>query len=288
MSVLAAFRAEWYKTLRRPAVWVVFLLVIALAIGLEYVVIYLVATHPPPATQRGAANTAAALARLKPSVFPAAFDRKTLNATESLMGVFALILGVLLQGSEYGWQTLKTSFSQGPGRLAVLAGRLLTVAVVVAALVVVLFASDALAAYVLARVDGAATAFPAIADIAKAGAAAWLILAIWAGIGFVLATAFRQSAMAIGLGLAYGLLIEPLAFSLLAGLGDVVKQVHVWFPIANAGYLVQSFGPIPGSEAAAAAIKPDADGTHATLVLLVYLVAFVVISAGLTRSRDVL
>src|SRR5512133_1377203 len=34
-------------------------------------------------------------------------------------GVFALMLGVLAFGSEYGWGTLKTLFTQGPGRLHV-------------------------------------------------------------------------------------------------------------------------------------------------------------------------
>jgi ABC-type transport system involved in multi-copper enzyme maturation permease subunit len=38
-------------------------------------------------------------------------------------GVFALMLGVFAIGSEYGWDTLKTLFTQGPGRLRVLAAK---------------------------------------------------------------------------------------------------------------------------------------------------------------------
>ena len=34
-------------------------------------------------------------------------------------GVLALMLGVLTLGSEYGWGTLRTLFTQGPGRLRV-------------------------------------------------------------------------------------------------------------------------------------------------------------------------
>jgi|SRR5665213_317973 len=63
-------------------------------------------------------------------------------------------------------------------------------------------------------------------------------------LGFGLATPFRQSAMAIGLGLAYALVIESLVFGVLGPLGDSFKQIHDWFPIANAGHLQQSFGQV--------------------------------------------
>ena len=39
-------------------------------------------------------------------------------------GVFALMLGVFALGSEYGWGTLKTLFTQGPSRLRVFAAKL--------------------------------------------------------------------------------------------------------------------------------------------------------------------
>ena len=43
-------------------------------------------------------------------------------------GVFALMLGVFAIGSEYGWDTLKTLFTQGPGRLRVFAAKLVALA----------------------------------------------------------------------------------------------------------------------------------------------------------------
>ena len=39
-------------------------------------------------------------------------------------GVFALMLGVFALGSEYGWDTLKSLFTQRPGRLRVFAAKL--------------------------------------------------------------------------------------------------------------------------------------------------------------------
>jgi hypothetical protein len=136
-------------------------------------------------------------------------------------------------------------------------------------------------------VDGKAITFPAADVITKGVIAGFLIFGFWAVFGLVLSTLFRQSAMAIGLGLAYALVVEVLIFGLLGGLGgDIVKQIQQWFPIANANYLSQSFGAINprGFQAQSA---PFADGTHAVVMLLLYVAAFAVISAWLSRTRDI-
>jgi ABC-type transport system involved in multi-copper enzyme maturation permease subunit len=279
-----AFRAEWFKAVRRPAVWVVIALLLILAVGLGYVVLYLVATHPPPGANR---LQTANLVALRTSLYPDVLVRKTLGQTSNLDGIFALILGVLLQGSEYGWQTVKTAYIQRPGRLALLGGKIGALALLVLVMAAGIFAVDAAATYAVVSIDGKSIAFPALDEMLKGVGAAWLILGFWAAFGMALATLFRQSAMAIGLGLAYGLVIETLLFGLLGGLGDVVKHYHVWFPIANAGYLVQAFGKIPGAGDAALA-APDADATHAVLVLLAYVVGLLALSGVLVHRRDVL
>jgi ABC-2 type transport system permease protein len=285
--ILSAFRAEWFKAVRRPAVWVTIGLLLLLAVGVFYVVIYLVATHTTARVRLQGTD----LASLRSGLYPDAFVKKALGQANGLDGIFALILGVLLQGSEYGWQTVKTSYIQLPGRLAVLAGRLGSLALLILFMILALFAVDAAASYVIAAVDGKSTAFPPPGDILRAISAAWLILGFWAAFGVALATLFRQSAMAIGLGLAYGLVIEVLVFGLLGGLGDAVMHVHVWFPIANGGYLLQAFGVEPGSGGGPTAVvptTPEADATHAVVVLLAYILGLVILSGALTRRRDVL
>ena len=196
-------------------------------------------------------------------------------------------MGVLVQGSEFGWGTIKTLYTQRFGRLAMLFGKLAALAVLVLVMVVALFAVDAASSAVIATIDGKSLAFPAADVTLKAIAAGFLIFAFWAVFGFALATVFRQSAMAIGLGLAYALVVELLIFSLLRGFGsDTVQQYQQWFPIANTRYLGQSFGDIsfrgvpPGS-------APFADATHAVIVLVVYIAIFIALSAWLTRTRDV-
>jgi ABC-type transport system involved in multi-copper enzyme maturation permease subunit len=204
-----------------------------------------------------------------------------------LGGVFALIVGVLLQGSEYGWGTIKTLYTQRYGRLTMLFGKLAAMLAVVLVIVIGLFAVDAASSWVVVQLDGKTSSFPSAEVILKAIGAAFLIFSFWAVFGFALATVFRQSALAIGLGLAYALVIELLIFGLLAGLGaSIIRPIQQWFPIANSGYLSASFGQVRfrGIQGQAA---PYADAVHATVMLLLYIVAFTALSAWLTRTRDV-
>jgi hypothetical protein len=93
--------------------------------------------------------------------------------------------------------------------------------------------------------------------------------------------------MAIGLGLAYALVVEVLIFSLLRGFGGkVVQEIEQWFPIANTGYLANSFGAIK-IKGIAAGPPPFANATHSVLMLLLYVALFASIAAWLTRTRDV-
>ena len=149
-----------------------------------------------------------------------------------------------------------------------------------------LFGVDAVSSTVVALIDGKTIAYPDANTIVKAIVACFLIFGFWALFGLALATLFQQSALAIGLGLAYALVVEVLIFGLLGGLGgDIVKQIQQWFPVANTGYLVDSFGSL--RVRGAQTTTPFADATHAVLMLLLYVAAFTAISAYLSRSRDI-
>lgn len=278
--ILNAMRAEWFKAMRRPALWVAVGLLLALSIGLEYVLVYAVATHPPPS----AARLGTALTTLRTDLYPAKLVPKTLANTSGLYGIFALIAGVLVQGSEYAWGTVKTANLQLPGRIAIIVGQLTAIALLTLAMAVALFAVDAAASFGIAVIDGHSVAWPAGTDLIKGVAAAWLILGFMAALGYGLATAFKQSAMAIGLGLAYVLVIENLVFGLLDNLGDTFKQIQELFPVANAGYLEEALGVV---RAAAEGTSPPVGATHAVVALAVWLAAIIAISAGLVKVRDI-
>jgi ABC-type transport system involved in multi-copper enzyme maturation permease subunit len=284
--MLAVFRGELFKFVRRPGMWILVVLLLVLAVVVGYAILWVVYTVSPPSAARGL-PPGTTFADFKVALYPQNFVKQTFSTWGSLGGVFALIVGVLAQGSEYGWGTIKTLYTQRSGRLTMLFGKLAAVAVVVLIMVVGLFGVDAAASVVIATLDGKSIAFPAADEILKAIGAGFLIFGFWAVLGMTLATVFRQSAMAIGLGLAYGLVVEVLIFDLfrLGGIG--VQQVQQWFPIANTGYLSDSFGAVRLRGIAAQTTTPFADATHAVVVLLLYVVAFTAISAWFTRTRDI-
>jgi ABC-type transport system involved in multi-copper enzyme maturation permease subunit len=280
------FRGELFKAVRRPGIWILIGLFLALAILIGYAITYLIYTHPPAGSSQGL-PPGTSLADFKVALYPQNVVKQTMSQWGVLGGVFALIVGVLMQGSEYGWGTIKTLYTQRYGRLTMLFGKLGAMLVVVLVIAISLFAVDAACSWVVALLDGKSSSFPPADVIVKAIAAAFLIFSFWAVFGFALATVFRQSALAIGLGLAYALVIELLVFGLLSGLGaNIVKPIQQWFPIANSSYLSQSFGQVSfrGVQSQPA---PYADATHAVVMLLVYVVAFTALSAWLTRTRDV-
>ena len=285
--MFAAFSWEAFKLYKRPAVWVCIGLLLVLAIGLGYLTFYLVYTYAPSGPNSGLPR-GVTLRDFKIALYPAAFVKYTLSTWDTLGGVFALILGVLSQGSEYGWGTIKTLYTQRPGRVALLAGKLGALSLAVLVLVLALFAIDALSSYVVASIDGKSTALPAGVDILKGLAAGWLIFGFWAVLGFFLATLFRQSALAIGLGLDYAIVIEGIIFQIAGNFGgDTVKRVLSWFPLANTGYLSQSFGAAVPAGLARTIAKPVADANHAVLVLLIYMTVFIALASVLVSRRDV-
>ncbi|HEY4027755.1 MAG TPA: hypothetical protein VGO86_15115 [Candidatus Dormibacteraeota bacterium] len=280
--ILAAFRAEWFKLSRRPAVWVTIGLLLALTLGIGYLVTYLVATHPP------SARDAAELATLRPGLYPAALVSKALSNANTLDAIFALILGALAQGSEYGWGTVKTARMQLPGRLAILSGQLFAVTSLMLVATLLVFASGAAASCTIAVADGHSIAFASGLDILKGIGGEWLIFEFAAVFGFGLATVFRQSAMAIGLGLGYVLLVEALAFALLVRLGDAFKTAHELFPMANSQYLQNSFGQVGGIVGVVIAARSEPTATHAVVALALWIVGIAVLCAALDKQRDIL
>jgi len=287
MGFLRAYRWELFKLYRRPAVWVTIAILLVLAIGLGYLLTWYIFTYPPKGANINLPR-GQTLAGQKVILYAAGLVRHTLGQWSTLGGVFALILGVLSQGSEYGWGTVKTLYTQAPGRIGMLAGKLAALLLVILVMVLALFAVDALSSLVVMAVDGKSSDWPAAVDVVKGVAAGWLIFSFWAILGFTLATLFQQSAMAIGLGLAYAVLIEGIILGILGSVGgELIKQIEVWFPLANAGYLVTSFGSNAGLRGGEAIGPPPADANHAVAVLVTYLVVLAAVSAFVVRRRDV-
>lgn len=204
-------------------------------------------------------------------------------------GVFALMLGVFALGSEYGWNTLRTLFVQGPGRLTVFAAKLVALGIVLVPFVVLLFAAGAIASVVIATIEDAPVAWPSAWLLARAMAAGWLILAAWAALGVLLGVVTRGTSLAIGLGILYALVVEGLlsAFAESVSLLEPLTQV---FLRANGYSLATALGaPAAGIESngPGAFGGPFVDSVQALVVLVVFAAGFSALAALLLRRRDV-
>jgi ABC-type transport system involved in multi-copper enzyme maturation permease subunit len=204
-------------------------------------------------------------------------------------GVFALMLGVLATGSDYGWDTLKTVLVQRPSRMRVFGAKLAALAVGLVPFVVVIFVGGAVASALIAGAEDAAVHWPSIWEIVRGLAAGWFVLATWAAFGVALAVASRGTALAIGLGILYALVIEGLLSTLASEVAWLDGLVE-YFLRANAYSLVTAIGVPTASlrdNGPGSFFGPFVGAGQAMLVMSVYVVCFVTLSAALLRRRDV-
>jgi ABC-2 type transport system permease protein len=204
-------------------------------------------------------------------------------------GVFALMLGVFALGSEYGWDTIKTLFTQRPGRLSVFATKLIALGIVLVPFVVALFAAGAVASYVIAQIEGAPANWPSAWLLVRAMASGWLILAVWAALGVLLGVLTRGTSLAIGIGILYALVIEGLvsafadSISVLEPLTNVFLRANGYSLAAALGASVRDIGSNgPGSFSG-----PFVGSGQAVAVLCALLTGFTAYSAYLLRRRDI-
>jgi ABC-2 type transport system permease protein len=274
--VIRSVMAELLILRKRASTWILIGIWTTLALVFAYVVPY--ATYLNDSTQEPLTE-----------VLPQSLVGNLMGGFPFFGGVLALMLGVLTFGSEYGWGTLRTLFIQRPGRLRVLAAKLVALALALIPFVLVVFAVGALASTAIALREGAEIDWPSASLVVRGLAAGWLILAVWTALGVLLAVLSRGTALAVGIGILYALVIEGL-LSALASQVSVVDRLVEFFLRANAYSLVTELGVSadavadngPGSFSG-----PFVGGGQALLVLGAYMAAFVLLSGWLLRRRDV-
>jgi len=275
---MTSVTAELLVVRKRPSTWILLGIWSALAVLFAYVipyVEYLNGSGPGP--------------RSLEQLLPAQLAGNLVEGFPFFGGVIALMLGVLGLGSEYGWGTLKTLFIQHEGRLRVFAAKLLALGAVLVPFVLSVFALGAAASYVIALREGSAVDWPSAWLVVRAMGAGWLILAVWASFGLLLAAVSRGTSLAIGVGILYALVIEGL-ISAFADAVSFLEPVTEFFLRANAYSLVKGLG-LSVSEAAGngpgAFSGPYVGTRQALFVLVAYMVAFLAVSGLLLRRRDV-
>lgn len=291
----ASFVAELLKLRKRPAVWVLTAIWLAFVVLFAYALPYaFFANLPQPETPEGApaemqekmqAQSEAASEQFMSQLYPENLAAYVLSGISGTGGTLALILGALVVGSEYGWGTLKTVLSQQPGRLVAFFAKMLALGAVLALFVVLAFVAGAICSLVVAGVQGVPVSWPSPVELVEALGAGALVLAVWAALGVFLATLFRNTALAIGLGLFYDLALEGLVFGLPIP-NESFQDTRQFFLGQNSGFLAESFA---GSslQQPFAPPGPDVGAAQAALVLGVYLAVFVLVAALAFRQRDV-
>jgi ABC-2 type transport system permease protein len=290
--MLASLGAELLKIRQRPSTWVLPLIWLSIIVLLNYTLTYAVLSNiPPPTFPEGTPKAQQEQLRKQQeqfkeqqlrSLYPESLIGNLIPGYPSVGAPIALILGSLAVGSEYGWSTFKTILTQRPGRTALFCGKLLALGIILALLVILTFAAGAACSFVVAALAGASLQGPPLGEFMRAVGAGFLILAVWASLGALLATLLRSTALSIGIGLVYSLVVETVIFNLPIR-SESFANARRFFPGQNSSSLADSFS----AQAPTSFATPQIHAAQATLVLLAYTAAFVALAALVFRRRDV-
>ena len=274
----ASFLAEYEKLRRRPAVWILFGIWVFLVALFAYIIPYII--YVTPSADTGGTPRSVLIGE----IIPHAFVQNVLAGFPFFGAALVLIGGTMIVGSEFGWGTLGAMFTQRPGRLSVLGGKLLALASMSLAFTVAALAIGAIASPIVAAAQNQPQHWPSVASILAGFGVGWLILTAFAFGGLFIAVVFRSASIPVGLGLVYLLVVE----SLIAGFANSTRAlflVHEALPGANAGALAKSLITAKGIDAPG--LTTMTGWQQSLIVLALWVVGFVVVSAVLLRRRDV-
>jgi hypothetical protein len=205
------------------------------------------------------------------------FHRKRLEGVlHGVTGTLAIIgwaLGASLVGAEFASRSMTTLLTWETRR-----GRVFVVKAVAAMVTMALFALAVLVLLAMAiwpalALHGAPLQpdDPALSSLAGDIARGVALTALASGIGFAIATIGRNTAIALGVGFGYIVILENI-------LGSSLERWRQWLVLGNAIVLVSGTdegGDIPGRTVVGAAV-----------FLTVVTVALLVVAAGTFRTRD--
>jgi ABC-2 type transport system permease protein len=204
------------------------------------------------------------------------------SATGQILGIVALVVAAGNLATEFTSGTLKCLLVREPRRTVLLGGKTLAVWGFVTVGIAIALVLTTLATIAMAAARGVSMdAWFTAEGVGKLGAAfanvtlaAWM----WSLLGAMLAMVFRSGPPAIGIGIAYPLLVEGL-------LGLVLADVVQWMP----GQVLATVGNGPGGGGGfgGGAASAGLGYGMALLVAALYAFAFFGISMTLLKRRDV-
>jgi ABC-type transport system involved in multi-copper enzyme maturation permease subunit len=272
------YRAELLIISKRTSTWVLMGVTLLMTLFFAYVLPYISYNNDPSAP-----GATADLDKMLPAQLIA-------NLTEGMpfyLGMVSLVLGAMALGSEFNWKTMKTTLLQTSNRGEVVASKFGAIVSVVGIITISNFILGAICSAVVALLEDRSITAPPLDDLVLGVGAGWLILSMWAVFGGLLATWMRGTAMAIGLGVLYGLLVEGLIGRFVTDINGV-GDISYAFLRTNAYSLIHGLGAVPATTGEPGAFNgPFVDPWQALAVLLLYVAAFAGLTGYLFQRRDV-
>jgi len=278
---LASTRAELLRLRKWPAVWVTIGAWLALTVMFGFLFNYV--SYKTGDTSFS--NEGVTARSLLDDILPANVPHVLIQGMPMFGGALMLVLGALVAGNGYGWGTWKTVFTQGPARPAVVTGSFAALTVFVVTTVVATLALCFGLSLLVAGVESQAVVWPSFSDTAESLGAGFLVMEMWALLGFLLGTVARGPALSVGLGLVWALVVE----NLLRGVGQLLGPVEAFtkiLPGTAGGSLVGSIVGTGGADPTPGVLDTLSGGT-AVIVLAVHLVLAPLLAGWLVTRRDV-
>ena len=277
-----SYVAELIKLRKRSTSWVLFGAGAVLSLTFGYVIPYLGYTSGDDNMQTAGIPREQVLA----DMLPGGLVGNAIGGYPVFAGALALVLGALVVGSEYGWGTVKTVLTQGPGRFTLLAAQFAALVSALALWVLGNFALSAAASTAVAMAEDRSLNWPGFTELTEGFGAGLLVLTMWALLGAVLALLLRGVALPIGLGVVWVLGVEALFVGVAGSVLPDLEVVTDLLPGVNAGSLVYAVlggaagDPPPG-------VSDAVGGTRALLTLAGYVAVGAIVATLTSRTRDV-
>lgn len=269
---MSLFRLSLLKLARRPAAWVIFIILLAL-IAMVFIGLAASASQlTDPADQLQV--------RLLLG-FPNAYTA-LVGIILAFGGLAAVAFGAAVIGAEWAWGTIRAVVARGESRVRFTLITFAAIATILAVGVMATFGIGSALAIVAAGIAGidasGATAPDAIMTLPDLLARTWLGVTVQAAIGFAVAMLFRSQLAGIGAGLA-------LYFGeIFLGLVPLANDVLPYFPFRVSNAVVASAGGF-GDGGFGSTQQIDSDG--AVVLAIGYLVVALAVASLSARRAQI-
>lgn len=277
-AFLNSTRAELLRLRKWSAIWVIIGAGQALTLSFGYVFNYVAYKTGDENFAEDGATSAQLLAEVMPSAIPDVI----ISGLPMFGGALAMVIGALVAGNGFGWGTWKTVFTQGPSRSAAVGGSLAAVTVFVLAMMTATLLLCTGVSVAIAAAEGQSMTMPALTDLAQSFGAGFLVLEMWALLGFLVGVLAKGPALAVGLGLVWSLVVE----NLLRGVGSLLSGVEIVteaLPGTAGGSLA---GAIIGGPNGTPGVLDAISGARALVTVTAYVLVAAVAAVVVMRRRD--